>query len=63
MLRKEANKQILKILNILVDEYPDQRFGQLLVNYAGIADNGNFFTESKETLKELEIAIGELDED
>lgn len=32
MTRQEANKKILEKLSELVEKYPDQRFGQLLVN-------------------------------
>lgn len=32
MTRQEANKRILNKLSELIEKYPDQRFGQLLVN-------------------------------
>ena len=32
MERQKSNKLILKILSILVEKYPDLRFGQILVN-------------------------------
>lgn len=31
--RQKINKEILKKIDKLVDMFPDQRFGQILVNY------------------------------
>lgn len=58
MTRLEANKEILKILEKLVEELPDWRFGQLIYN-TGIFSTPSlrwydpFFDESTETLNKL----------
>ena len=58
MTRLEANKEILKILEKLVEELPDWRFGQLIYNTGIFSTPGlrwydPFFDESTETLKKL----------
>lgn len=56
--RQKDNKEILNYLTELIEKYPDQRFGQLLVN-SHILEvvNGNvkdpFFEESCTTLKRI----------
>lgn len=59
MNRLETNKKILNILAMLIEEYPEQRFAQLVINFAGIKDNDghNYYIESDETLNILEDAI------
>ncbi len=57
MNRLESNKKILNILAMLIEEYPEQRFAQLLVNFAGIKDEHSYYIESEETLNILEDAI------
>ena len=32
MTRQQANKEILRILSVMVEIFPDMRFGQLLAN-------------------------------
>lgn len=61
MNRLETNKKILNILTMLIEEYPEQRFVQLLVNFAGIKDEHSYYIESDETLNTLEEAL--LDEE
>lgn len=53
--RYKINKKILKKIKKLVDMFPDQRFGQILVNYVfpNMYDKDIFFDESFETLKTL----------
>lgn len=41
MTRKEANNKLLKEFELLIDKYPEQRFGQIICNY--------FFPEHKTT--------------
>ena len=63
MLRQEANKKILEKLAIMIEKYPDMRFGQLLVNlniiqtdYEGrIMDP--FFKESVNILEDINNAL------
>lgn len=63
MLRQEANKKILEKLAIMVEKYPDMRFGQLLVNlniiqtdYEGrIMDP--FYKESVNILEDINNAL------
>lgn len=59
MTRQEANKKILEKLAIMVEKYPDWRFGQLLVNCdlleiikPGIVADP-FHEESEQTLKNI----------
>lgn len=56
MKRHDVNVQILKRLKTLVDTFPDQRFGQLIVNYVfpSLYDRDIFFDESNETLEVLD---------
>jgi uncharacterized membrane protein YgcG len=53
MTRKEANKEILRILEVLVEAYPDQRFGQIITNYIfpDYREKDPFYEESEQTLK------------
>lgn len=55
MNRYEANKEILRTLEALVEAYPDQRFGQLVTNYIfpDYRERDPFFEESAETLRKL----------
>lgn len=51
-LRQQYNEQIIKELQRLVKEYPDQRFGQICCNYLFpfYRERDMFFEESKDTL-------------
>ena len=55
--RLEYNRQILKELTKLVEENPDMRFGQLLINFNLVPDGPAFFTESKGSLDCMRKAI------
>ena len=59
MARQDDNRKILKILDKLIDEYPDQRFGQLIANYVFpfYREEDIFFQESSKTLKNIEMGI------
>lgn len=58
MTRKEANMEIIRLLVNIINMYPDQRFGQLLVNYKVIEDDGDtFFKESEESLRNLKESL------
>lgn len=53
MSRKDYNKQILNKIQALVEQYPDQRFGQIIANYIfpNYRTEDIFFEESEETAK------------
>jgi len=55
MGKLETNREILRVLAILVERNPYLRFHQLLA-FADIVRGGNdyFYKESEQTLKELE---------
>ena len=59
MARQDDNRKILKILDKLIDEYTDQRFGQLIANYVFpfYREEDIFFQESSNTLKNIELGI------
>lgn len=59
MARLDDNKKIIRILDKLIDEYPDQRFGQLIANYIFpfYREEDIFFEESSKTLEKLEADI------
>lgn len=54
-LRKESNLEILKKLENLVEEYPDQRFGQIIANFIfpDYQEKDFFYEESVDTLTKL----------
>lgn len=54
-LRKESNLEILKKLENLVEEYPDQRFGQIIANFVfpDYQEKDFFYEESVDTLTKL----------
>lgn len=56
--RKKANIKILNRLISIVDQYPDLRFQQILIDF-GITEVGKdkFYEESVETLKKLEYEL------
>lgn len=55
MERKNYNKKILRELDKLINQYPNQRFGQLIANYVfpDYRQQDIFYEESKETLNNL----------
>lgn len=58
MTRQEANKKLLKELELFIDLYPDQRFGQILCNYffPKYQTTDPFFVEPTDTLTEVDRA-------
>jgi hypothetical protein len=65
MTRQKANKEIIKLLDIIVDEVPDWRFGQILYNLGLITNEEGkiidpFYIESEETLKTLQEKYNKL---
>lgn len=58
MTRQEANLQILEILKVVIQSYPDSRFIQLLWNYDLIErDVDKFYEESTRTLENLKFQL------
>ena len=57
MTRQEANKRILALINLYVEKYPDQRFGQIICNYIfpNYQNADPFFEESSETYMKINI--------
>ena len=53
MTRQQYNKEILNELSKLIDKYPDQRFGQLIIFYHLIDKMIYFFEESEKTFKNI----------
>ena len=52
--RYENNKNIVKILDHLVEMHPELRFNQLLQVYAFITEFDEFYMESEELLNRVE---------
>ena len=63
MARQDDNRKILRILDKLIDEYPDQRFGQLISNYIFpfYREEDIFFEESSKTLEKIEADFEDLE--
>lgn len=68
--RQRDNRRILETLSLLVENYPDLRFGQILFNYKFInwsnTDNGvricdPFYEESTDTLKRVTEILRQLE--
>lgn len=52
MNRFKDNLEILHILHLLIEKYPDQRFGQILSNYVIPLNMGDiFYPEGKEFIE------------
>lgn len=47
---KSTNKKLLQVLSQLIEEHPDQRFCQILVNYGFLALNSNEYYKDNEQL-------------
>lgn len=60
LTRKDYNEAILIKLQRLVQEYPDQRFGQLISNYVfpNYRSHDIFFEESEDTYKTFKALCG-----
>lgn len=56
MTRKEANIELLKELEQYIEKCPDQRFGQIIINFffPKYYVHDPFFEESTETLKTVQ---------
>lgn len=59
MARQDDNRKILRILGKIIDEHPDERFGQIIANYIFpfYQEEDIFFEESSKTLEKLEADI------
>lgn len=55
MNRQQVNKRILAALTVLVDVYPDMRFGQILSNFVLERGKDIFYEEPTETLKRMSV--------
>ena len=61
MTRHQANKEILKRLEALVDKFPDWRFNQILQNtYVTVRDMDMFYDEPTDTLERMKAAEADL---
>ena len=56
MARQDDNRKILRILGKLIDEHPDERFGQIIANYMFpfYREEDIFFEEASRTPGKLE---------
>ena len=57
--RKESNKELVKILEEIVNAHPELRFGQILFNFQFIISDP-FYEESVDTLKRVQEAINKI---
>ena len=55
--RQVANRELLKVLSEYVEKYPQQRFGQILVNYGFVTQGDPFYEESVDTLEKVNHII------
>ena len=56
--RQSANLEILKILNIIVERFPQLRFTQILTNLG--LDKDLFYEESVDTLDNIKKQLGKF---
>ena len=56
--RQSANLEILKILNIIVERFPQLRFTQILTNLE--LDKDLFYEESVDTLDNIKKQLGKF---
>lgn len=63
--RQECNREILKILGIMVENLPQMRFGQILANFVfpDYQERDIFYKESYETLQHLKKTVDYEEED
>ena len=61
--RLEKNLEILKKLETLVNEFPDQRFGQIIANYVfpDYRERDFFFDEPWETLETINYVVDSIE--
>jgi hypothetical protein len=64
MTRKEANLEIIRLIYAYVENYPDQRFGQILQNIDVVRRSKSastledeYYLESEELLKRVVLSI------
>ena len=59
--RKDYNKEILHVLENLIEAFPEQRFGQIICNYIfpDYRERDPFFEEPKDTLEKYRKLGGE----
>lgn len=63
MDRHGYNLKILDCLQVLIDKFPDQRFGQIISNYAVPEDCNDYFCpESKEIFEHIDKIIMQISE-
>jgi len=62
MTRLEANREILRLLSIAVEQNPDWRFGQTMRNCGAIRENDRatfwvdeFYAEGEDILKRMQL--------
>ena len=58
--RHESNTEILKILQMVADKYPDWRFWQILWNVFIDLNQDRFYEESYDSLEIIKQSIKEL---
>ena len=56
--RQSSNLEILKILNIIVERFPQLRFTQILTNFG--LDKDLFYEESVDTLDNIKKQLGKF---
>jgi len=73
MTRLESNRDILNLLEYLIEKYPDQRFSQILQNFGLIKPNrpanpenridwqNEFYMEPDELLKRIKQRIEDME--
>jgi hypothetical protein len=57
-VRQESNKEIVEILNKIVEDYPEMRFCQILTILS--LDRDRFYEESCDTLKKIKECVKNL---
>lgn len=55
--RQSANRELAKVLSEYIEKYPQQRFGQILVNYGFVTKADPFHEESVDTLEKVNHII------
>lgn len=61
--RQRANREILTMIEKVVEQEPDWRFGQILFNLGVVSHNSGdiFFDESVEILERMKSSIGGIE--
>ena len=70
LTRQEVNRNLVKVLNAFVENYPDWRFGQILFNVGFIIRKKDsldikdpFYEESTETWERIKKALNLIEEE